>query len=385
MQITQNPDLEFIAAFNTQPEGMVKAPGRVNLIGEHTDYNNGFVLPFALDLSTITAFRVRDDSKVRVRSLKYPDYMDTFSTTEKFKPCEQQWANYVRGVFSVIKGYGFQLKHGLDLLITSDIPLDAGLASSAALSVSVAGAITKGLNLPLDKRSLALIAQKAENEFLGKKCGIMDQLTATSARIGNLLLIDCEDFEVEHIPLPAELSIVIFNSCVKIAAVEHEYNARRSECAQAASIMNVTSLRHATLDILKMHKGDMTDTCFRRARHVITENERTKRVANALLESDINLVFKLMFESHESMKNDFQITIPEIDTLVSFCKTALNGKVGARMTGGGFGGSVIALCRNEHAKSLIKTVSQQYHKRFNLIPKTHIARPGNGMRIQRCS
>ena len=380
-----NLETTFAAAFVKKPEGKVRSPGRVNLIGEHTDYNGGFVLPCALDLYTTTVFRVRQDKRVRIKSLAYPDYIDIFDLTNEISLCDEPWANYVRGVFYAAQNYGFQINQGLDLLISSNIPHEGGLASSAALSTSVAGAIAKGLNLPIDKRMLALIAQRAENDFLGKKCGVMDQLTATMCKKDNLLLIDCEDFGIDHIPLPPQLAIVIIDSCTIRQLRGNEYNDRRHECERAAHAMQVKSLRHASIELLSENKSSIDETAFRRARHVITENDRTVRVANALKNSNTRQVYKLMYESHESMKNDFEITTPQLDALVAYCQETLGQNGGARMTGGGFGGSIIALCDQGFAETLAKTVTQKYFDEFKIRARAHICRPSDSIRVARLS
>lgn len=381
MHLQQNPKLEFTTAFNAPPHGMVKAPGRVCMLGEHADYNQGFVLPFGLDLTTVVTFRVRNDSYVRVRSLQYPDYEDTFNLAEEVTPCIHSWANYVRGVFFITRDYGFDIRHGLDLLISSVLPQDAGLASSGAMSTAVAGTIRKAFNLPLDKRSLALIAEKAENDFFGKQCGIMDPLTSVFARNDCLLLIDCENFNIEQIPFPESLAIVIFDSRARKQLNGTEFNDLRKTCKEAANAMNVKSLRHATPAMLNEFRNDMSKVAFRRAYHIITENERTVRLAQAFKTSDIKLACHLMSESHESLKKNFGNTIPEVDDLVSFCQQELEGKVGARMTGGGFGGSVIALCERKSAHTVIENVSRKYFERFGINMPTHICRPADGMRI----
>lgn len=371
----------FMSTFDASPNGMVKAPGRISLLGEHTDYNEGFVLPCALELSVICVFRVRDDKRVRVHSLQYPEYTDHFDLSQDITHCEYRWADYVRGVFYTVRDYGFDINRGLDILISSNLPPDGGLASSAALATSVAGAIAKALNLPLDKRSLALIAQKAEIEFFGKQCGIMDQLTAAMARPDHLLFIDCEDFDVQPVPFPEGMSIVVFSSCAKKQLVGNEYNDLRGECERAAGILGVRSLRHATLDMLYRFESNMNDITFRRARHIISENDRVERVCQAIKASNISIVYKLMHESHESMKHDFEISIPEIDDLVDFCRDALNDDVGTRMTGGGFGGPVIALCRQDQTRSLVSTVTKNYYDRYQINAPTQVFRPAAGMQF----
>lgn len=360
---------------------MVKAPGRICMLGEHSDYNQGFVVPFGLDLTTIVTFRVRNDSYVRVRSLEYPDYEDMFDLAHEVTHCNQSWANYVRGVFYITRDYGFDLRQGLDLLISSTLPQDAGLASSGAMSAAVAGTIRKVFNLPLDKRSLALIAEKAENDFFDRQCGIMDPLTAVFAKDGYLLLIDCENYNIEQIPFPEEWVVIVFHSKARKKLIGTEFNELRRTCLDAARIMKAKSLRHASLDLLNEFRNDMNKTMFLSAYHIITENERTKRLAQAFMNSDLKLACRLMSESHESLKRNFGNTIPEIDALVEFCRQELEDKIGARMTGGGFGGSVIALCEDKHAHTVIKNVSRKYFDRFGVNMFTHVCRPADGIRI----
>jgi galactokinase len=381
MHPQHDPKQEFVSTFKTTPHGMVKAPGRVCVLGEHADYNHGFVIPFGLDLTTVVTFRVRNDSYVRVHSLEYPDYEDLFDLSKEVTPCKQSWANYVRGVFYITRDYGFNLQQGLDLLISSTLPHDAGLASSGAMSAAVAGTIRKVFNLPLDKRSLALIAEKAENDFFGRQCGIMDPLTAVFAKDDYLLLIDCESFNIEQIPFPEGWVVIIFHSRARKKLAGTEFNDLRKSCNEAVRTMNVKSLRHASLDLLNKFRNDMGSMAYHRAYHIITENERTQRLAQAFTNSDLRLACRLMSESHESLKRNFGNTIPEIDALVDFCQQELKDKIGARMTGGGFGGSVIALCEDKYAHQVIKNVSSKYFDRFGINMFTHVCRPADGIRI----
>lgn len=372
---------EFATAFNRPPDGMVRAPGRVNVIGEHTDYNNGFVLPCALTMGTIVIFRVRDDAKVRVRSSRYPGEDDEFDLSGRIAPCRTRWMCYVRGVFSVVREYGFPLDRGLDLWITGDLPPDIGLASSAALAEATVGAVSKGLGLRIDKRSLALIGQRAEHDFLGNQCGIMDQLTAVFGREDHLMLIDCKEYSIDYVPLPDTLSMVIMDSRCRRELAASEYNKRRDDCNRAAGVMGLQTLREATLDRLYECKSGMDEAVFRRARHVITENDRTRRTAEALKQSNPQLAFKLMGESHESLKNDFEVTVAETDALVEYCRETLYRDVGVKMTGGGFGGCVVAICEHRAAKALVKSVGEKYMARFNRRVPVYICRPGDAMKV----
>lgn len=374
---------EFGSAFQQTPDGVVSAPGRVNIIGEHTDYNGGFVLPCALNMTTSAVFRRRRDPLVRVRSRQYPGEQDQFNVSAEIVPAPSRWMSYARGVFRVMQEYGFPIRYGMDLWITGTLPPGIGLASSAALAEAIIGAISKGMDLPMDKRSLALIGQKTEHDFIGHQCGIMDQLTAVFGREEHLLLIDCEDFSIDYIPFPQPLSIVIMDSCCMRELAQSAYNDRRRECGRAANAMNVRSLREATLDGLHGCQAGINETAFRRARHVITENDRTVRAAEALRYLNFDLAYKLMNESHDSLKSDFDVTVPETDALVQFCREALPHQVGARMTGGGFGGCIVALCEQHLAKKLAKTVSDKFEARFNRRVPAYICRPGGSMKFAR--
>lgn len=377
-----DPIAAFTAAYSAAPQGIVQAPGRISLIGEHTDYNEGFVFPCALDLYTTAVFRAREDSRVRVRSTAYPDYEDHFDISQGVTLGERDWANYVRGVFFVAQDYGFQFQKGIDLLITSQLDQKAGLASSAALATSVTGAIAKGLNLPIDKRSLALIAQKAENDFMGKMCGIMDQLTATMGEQDHALLIDCEDFSIKKIRFPEELRIVVIDSRARKNFVGHEWSELRNACFEAAAALNVKALRQANMAMLESNQSEMSEGAFRRARFIIGENERIPKVAEALQYAQFNTVCRLMNESHESMKNDFGNTIPEIDFLVDLCRKSLGVNGAARMTGGGFGGSVTAICKKEHVTQLITFVAEAYYQQFAINAPVHVCQPAAGIRYK---
>lgn len=382
MTLAKDPRSDFTAFFNAASDGTVRAPGRACLLGEHTDYNQGFVLPFALDLVTTVTFRVRDDTRVRVRSMKAPDYEDVFDVTGSTEQCPQPWANYIRGVFYTIREYGFDIRHGLDLLIGGTLPLDAGLGSSGAMSAAVAGTIRKAFNLPLDKRSLALIAEKAENEFLGRHCGIMDPLTATVAKADHLVLIDCEDYSIRQTPFPKDWAVVLFDSRAKKELAGTEFNDLRNASGKAAKILQVHSLRHATHEIVEQFSQALDNRQYRLAHHIIAENARTKELVKAFVNSDFKHACRIMTESHQSLKNNIGNTIPEIDALVDYCREALKDEVGARMTGGGFGGSIVALCKRPDAQRLIKEVSHKYFDRFGISTPTHICRPSDGIRIR---
>ena len=294
-----------------------RAPGRVNLIGEHTDYNDGFVLPCAIDRYTVVGAVPRDDRTMRVESLGERDEfeLDTIERTET-------WRDYVRGVVQLL-----ELDHGASLQIESTVPRGAGLSSSAALEVAVGQALSD-----VAGEELALLCQRAENEFVGVQSGIMDQFTVTLARAGHALLLDCRDLTYRHIPIPDGVAIVVCDSHVRRELTSSGYNERRAECEAAAAQLGLDSLRDATFDQV---------AGLPRARHVVSENERTLRAAAALEAGDCVTFGELMNASHDSMRDDFEIVPPALDSLAAATR-AVDGCYGSRLTGGGFGGCTVS-------------------------------------------
>lgn len=334
----------FMAACGGAPELVVQAPGRVNLIGEHTDYNDGFVLPCAIDFHTRVAVRRRADATVRVVAVDLDGAQDQFGVDEAIDHDRQQpWTDYVRGVFAMLVERGFALR-GADIAIAGNVPQGAGLSSSAALEVAVALAVRELQGLHgLSANDLAQVAQDAENRFAGCQCGIMDQLASARGQAGHALLIDCRSLAAEPVPLPDGLTVMIVHSHVRRGLVDSKYNQRRLQCQAAAAHLGVPALRDATPALLQSAAATMEPIAWRRARHVVSENERTLEAARALAEGDLRRMGRLMAQSHASMRDDFQITVPAIDRLVDILQQAIGEQGGARMTGGGFGGCVVAL------------------------------------------
>jgi galactokinase len=334
----------FQAAFGTSAAIFVQAPGRVNLIGEHTDYNDGLVLPCAIDYRTVIAARLRDDRRVRVLAADYDDAVDEYALDA---PIERlgapMWANYVRGVIQVLVQRGLPVQ-GMDLAIAGDVPQGAGLSSSASLSVAVCRlfATLPGFEhlTPID---LALIAQASENDFVGTKCGNMDQISSASGVEGHALLIDCRSLEVQPVPIPDGAAIMIFNSHVQRGLVDSAYNTRREQCEAAARHFGLPALRDLDLATLQARGHELDPVVLRRARHVVTENARVQAAGQALAAGDLARMGELMAASHVSMRDDFEITVPLIDQLVDIVKAEIGDAGGVRMTGGGFGGCVVAL------------------------------------------
>jgi galactokinase len=358
----------FEASFGFKPVTAVKAPGRVNLIGEHTDYNGGFVLPAAINYYTYIALAPRDDRQLRVVAYNF----DNQSTLVDLDAVQQHdsnesWPNYVRGVVQELRKNGFTLAGG-DLYIAGDVPAGAGLSSSASLEIALIRAFVSLSGEMVDPTRAALIGQAAENNFVGCNCGIMDQLISARGQENAALLIDCEDLSVRPVSMPADWEILIVHSGVKRGLVDSEYNQRRQQCETAAAFFGQTSLRAVELEQLLAAEGELDTLSFRRARHVLTENIRTLIAADALAAGDLSGLIKVMVESHTSMRDDFNITTPAIDALVAILLDAGAGKAGARMTGGGFGGCVVAVAPAPVIPQLMAAVEANYQTQTGCIP-----------------
>lgn len=350
---------EFTRCFGTEPTLIAHAPGRVNLIGEHTDYNEGFVFPAAINFGTWVAASKRDDNDIVVTALDYENQQNQFSLADIQYDDNQGWANYVRGVVKVLKD-ALPDFAGANLVVTGNVPQGAGLSSSASFEIAILKALSALYELPLDGVQAALLGQKAENTFVGCSCGIMDQLVSAMGHEGNAMLLDCQSLAIEHSPLPSSHQIVIINSNVKRGLVDSEYNLRREQCEQGASLLSVPSLREATIEMLETAKPHMPEVVYRRARHIITENARTLSASEALKVGDITTVSEAMAESHVSMRDDFEITVPPIDYLVEIIGEVLGKTGGVRMTGGGFGGCVVALVPTDSVDAVKQVVSDKY-------------------------
>ena len=350
---------EFTRCFGTEPTLIAHAPGRVNLIGEHTDYNEGFVFPAAINFGTWVAASKRDDNDIVVTALDYENQQNQFSLNDIQYDDNQGWANYVRGVVKVLKD-ALPDFSGANLVVTGNVPQGAGLSSSASFEIAILKALSALYELPLDGVQAALLGQKAENTFVGCSCGIMDQLVSAMGHEGSAMLLDCQSLAIEHSPLPSSHQIVIINSNVKRGLVDSEYNLRREQCEQGASLLSVPSLREATIEMLETAKPHMPEVVYRRARHIITENARTLSASEALKVGDITTVSEAMAESHVSMRDDFEITVPPIDYLIEIIGEVLGETGGVRMTGGGFGGCVVALVPTDSVDAVKQVVADKY-------------------------
>lgn len=352
----------FEKHFQATPQIRVQAPGRVNLIGEHTDYNDGFVLPCAIDFQTMVAASPRSDDWVQVVALDYGEALDQFDLSLPIQPrSDAPWANYVRGVVSTLVAKGVRLR-GANLTIAGNVPQGAGLSSSASLEVAVAQAFKSLFQLDsLSPTDLALIGQAAENQFVGCQCGIMDQLISARGQTGHALLIDCRGLNAEAVSIPSGLAVMIVHSRVARGLVESEYNTRRQQCEAAAQHFGVAALRDVTEADLTSERAQHLDALtWRRARHVVTENARTLAAAAALRQGDLPQLSQLMAASHASMRDDFEITVPAIDQLVSLIAEVIGPQGGVRMTGGGFGGCVVALVPQEKVSAVEAAIASGY-------------------------
>lgn len=373
----------FQRSFGSEPDLFVRAPGRVNLIGEHTDYNDGFVLPCAIDYETVVALQRRDDDKVVVIAADYANQRDEFSLTQPIEAhADQMWSNYVRGVVKYLLEKGLVLK-GLNMVVSGNVPQGAGLSSSASLEVAIGEAFNQAYQLGLSPAAIALNGQEAENKFVGCNCGIMDQMISASGEKDHALLLDCRSLETRLVKMPEDLAVLIVHSNVKRGLVDSEYNTRREQCETAARHFGVKALRDVSLAQLQQaaELGKLEPVVYQRARHVITENARTLAAADALAMGDLEKMGALMAESHTSMRDDFAITVPAIDTLVEILQSHIGNEGGARMTGGGFGGCVVALLRPAQVDAVIAAVAEEYPEKTGLKPTCYVckARPGAGL------
>ncbi|MDM7859221.1 galactokinase [Alteromonas sp. ASW11-36] len=368
----------FTQHFGNAPTVKVSAPGRVNLIGEHTDYNEGFVLPCALQFKTLIVAKPREDTIINAFSLQYPEAIEQFDIAEPINPGLYPWGDYLRGVVKELMDAGAPLT-GMDIAISSDVPQGSGLSSSAALEVAVGGLFNFSCNLGLTGAQIARTGQLAENNFIDCQCGIMDQLISAEAQFHSALLIDCMDLSTRAVAIPDDLALLVINSNYPRKLADSDYNERRLACEQAAKVMGKSSLRHATLDELNAVKKELSDTVFRRAKHVITENDRVLQAANALAQNELDRLYAIMHEAHLSLKYDFEITVPATDGLVDICMNALAGKGACRQTGGGFGGAVICLCAKHDVQRVINAVNNEYEPRFKLHPDIMLCEPHQGL------
>jgi galactokinase len=375
---------EFSKIYGRPPRWIVAAPGRVNLIGEHTDYNDGFVLPTAIERYAVMAADKSADGKnviqIKDASGVEPAIIDL---SVPVKPGSPKWSNYPRGVIAGCLERGLN-PGGLDVLLHSTVPLGSGLSSSASLEVCTATLVEAATGRTIVPVEKALLCQKAEHVFAGVPCGIMDQFISVMGRQNNLLLLDCRSHQTQLVPMndPA-VSLVIVNTNVKHELANGEYGQRRAQCEAAAKILSVLSLRDATPEALESAKGKMDDVVFRRARHVIGEIERTVHAAEAIRASNWPTAGQLMYASHSSLRDDYEVSCKELDAIVEIAEgIGLKGGVfGCRMTGGGFGGCTVALVQTEKLEAISAKLSADYKKNTGIEATIFISRPAAGATI----
>jgi len=365
-------------------KGAFAAPGRVNLIGEHTDYNDGFVFPMAIDKEIVMLAQLRDDKEIRAYSLDY-DSETVFSLVDLEFDKDNMWGNYLKGVMDEIQKLDYYLP-GMNIIFTGNIPKGSGLSSSAALEVVTAYTIASLNQLSIQPVEMALLCQRAENDFVGVNCGIMDQYISRLGKKDNALMIDCRSNEYELVPLASEdYRVVICNSNVERGLVDSEYNKRREECEKATEFFSnklkhrVEALRDVTAEELEDYSDQLEEVTLKRARHIITENNRVLTAVSALRNNDIKTFGKLMTESHLSLRDDYEVSCEELDILVELALTQ-KGVLGARMTGAGFGGSTVNLVHRDSVDNFVKKVKADYNNKTGRETDIYISIPADGAR-----
>jgi len=354
---------------------VLRAPGRVNLIGEHTDYNDGFVLPAAIGFETRVACAANDSRELIVHSIQ-ENRTASFSVDDVSPKPRHDWTDYVRGVQVQLMRAGYRVS-GANLLINGQVPIGAGLSSSAALEVASALALLNVAVCRLDPVSIAQLCQRAENEFVGARCGIMDQFASLNGRAGHAILLDCRSLESKYIPLPKSAALVIANTMVKHSVAGGEYQRRREECEEAVLQLQsrrpeITRLRDLSEEELRQSQAAISGFLFRRCRHVVGENRRVLAAAQALKDGDLGTAGDLIYESHASLRDDYEVSCPELDVMVEIAKS-FPGIYGSRMTGGGFGGCTVTLLERGAVAEFKTYIATQYERAAHTCPEIYVA------------
>lgn len=378
-------DSRFRSVFGRAPEALVRAPGRINLIGEHVDYLDGLVMPAAIDRGIEAAAAEIDAPEVRVWTTlvgesETPHLISLNELT--IRSGKDSWLNYLIGVLTMLREAGVE-SPGFEIALTADLPTGAGLSSSAALETVTALVVEALTGIEQDPVDRALLCQKAEHEFAGVPCGIMDQLAVGASRAGHALMIDCRDHSLRPVPIPPGIALVVADSCVKHALGDSEYRNRREDCETAAEILSVSALRDATLDQVNVNANALGDRLFRRARHAVTEIERVREFAIALENEDLPAIGRIMRAGHDSIRDDFEVSCEELDALVdaAYDFGSERGLIGARMTGGGFGGSTINLVREDATEAFAEHLSSTYLEKFGHPTSLFTTHAADGARI----
>jgi galactokinase len=370
---------DFERSYSENPT-IFRAPGRVNLIGEHTDYNDGFVMPVAIGFYTWIAANRRDDRILHARSEEFEESLD-LALESLGGPPRKHWSDFVRGVAAELKQRGMPLT-GANLIIHGQVPMGAGLSSSASLEVAIGLALLSVSHANLEPLELVKACQHAEHKYVGTRCGIMDQFIAVFGRAGHALMLDCRSLDYQTLAIPGDARLVICNSMVKHDLASGEYNRRREACEEAVRIFRqskpeVRALRDVSMGDLEKQRTTVSDELFRRCRHVITENQRVLDAAEALRSSDLNRFGELMYQSHHSLRDDYEVSCQELDLLVEIASSC-EGVYGSRMTGGGFGGCTVTLVRSAAVESFRDKVVSSYKLETGLTPDVYVCSASQG-------
>ena len=367
----------FFALYGAPPSILVRSPGRVNLIGEHTDYNDGFVLPMAIDRAIWIALRPRSDDQVMVRSLDLEQ--DGGFDLTSFQHEDQDWLEYIKGTAWALQDAGYSLS-GWEGVFAGDVPIGAGLSSSAALELATARAFAAVSNLDWKPAEMARLGLKAENDWVGLNCGIMDQMISASGQADHAILIDCRSLETAAVPLPPESAVVVMDTSTRRGLVDSAYNERRAQCEAAAAFFDVDALRDVSPTQFESHSAGLEPLIRRRARHVISEDDRTRQAVQAMRRGDAHALGRLMDASHTSLRDDFEVSSEELNIMVEIAQDQA-GCYGARMTGGGFGGCAVALVRSSQVDAFSASVHQAYQAATRLAPHIYICRASDGSTV----
>ena len=374
MNISEQVTQTFKTQFGGTPTYLVRAPGRVNLIGEHTDYNDGFVLPMAIDRAAWIALGPRDDGKVRVYALDYEETAE-FSLTALQKG--KGWAEYIKGVANELRVAGFRVK-GWDGVLGGDVPNGAGLSSSAAVEMAAARAFAEVSGFERKPVRMAQVGQKAENRWVGVNCGIMDQMVSATAQAGNALFLDCRSLAYEQVPIPVGVAVVVMDTSTRRGLVDSAYNERRAQCEEAARFFGVKALRDVSLERFEDERGKIKDeTVMRRARHIITENQRVLNAVAAMRANDVHTLGKLFDQSHASLRDDFEVTNEALNQIVAAAQSH-PACFGARMTGAGFGGCAVALVDKGKVDEFVSAVRAGYRQKSELEAMMYVCQASEG-------
>jgi galactokinase len=369
----------FREIFGATPR-IFRAPGRVNVIGEHTDYNDGFVMPAAIQFYTWIAATKRDDRVLEAYSDRFGEKI-TLSLDALAGPPHRHWSDFVRGVAAVLQNAGYNLA-GANLVIHGEVPLGAGLSSSASLEVATALALISLSSIDVPRLDLAKLCQKAEHEYVGTLCGIMDQFVAVLGAAGHALMLDCRSLEYQLLSIPQDVRLVVCNSMVRHELASGEYNRRRADCEEGVRLLQphlpgIRALRDVSVSDLEHWKQVLPERVYRRCRHIVSENQRVLAAANALQSGNTAEFSQLMYQSHASMRDDYEISCRELDLLVNLASSR-PGVFGARMTGGGFGGCTVNLVRADSSAAFREDIAQAYRDATGIIPEIYICEPAQG-------